>query len=54
MLTAISSYSDISMPLLDIFMTVTDQPSSVPSAPQMPEKRVLELILDILQRWEFF
>ncbi|KAH9737094.1 hypothetical protein KPL71_018330 [Citrus sinensis] len=27
-----------------------DQPSSVPSAPQMPEKRVLELILDILQR----
>ncbi|KAK9193730.1 hypothetical protein WN944_004427 [Citrus x changshan-huyou] len=28
----------------------SDQPSSVPSAPQMPEKRVLELILDILQR----
>lgn len=27
-----------------------DQPSNVPSAPQMPEKRVLELILDILQR----
>ncbi|KDO64194.1 hypothetical protein CISIN_1g036733mg, partial [Citrus sinensis] len=26
------------------------QPSSVPSAPQMPEKRVLELILNILQR----
>ncbi|KAH9673494.1 hypothetical protein KPL70_018126 [Citrus sinensis] len=28
----------------------SDQPSSVPSAPQMPEKRVLELILNILQR----